>query len=556
MMFGLAGQYQSTACTATSSIVCQPIVVPATTAVAVNATSVARPRSTIFAPTGNTLAVVTGQSPDNLRLLNIGCLGVTVKTISSDFVYAAVLSPSGNEIYAWQGATTQYLVRYDNQFTTSTILTSIPATGGWKISKMVISPDGSTLYLTDWYNARIGQYTFATSSFLAVAGDFGLRGYLDAWCINARFQSPFAIAVYPLSSSFLLLVADRGNYVIRLVYGDLSVYTVAGIAGASGTKDGPYMLNRLKDPKDVTIAPDETYAVILDGAGIRKLDLSTRVVTTWIAVDVGVFSGPSGIAFFPDGSYLIVVDALSNQVFKLAVDSLDVTLLAGTGTLSNLDGTGLTATFIHPGYVSTWESATRTCCPVGTYLNSSGWCTNSTPVVCPIGQYNNGLSCQNCTNAGGNGVYVQSGTNSTNCPICCNAGYYLSGFVCLVCGSGQYSAQNSTRCNACPSNSNSPAAAVSVIQCVCNIGFFRNVSDNSCQQCPRDYFCRDNSISPCPFPTGKLLLKSVSPVGSSSYLNCSCPAGTFGAVTGTGPNNATCTPCNQGRFCPGTVCQC
>ena len=529
-------------------------VAPTTTAAP--RTTVARSTSTIFRPTGNTLAVVTGQSPDYLRLLNISCPNVTVKTISSDFVYSAVLSFSGNEIYAWQGSTTQSLVRYNNQFTTSTVLTSIPATGGWQVSKMVISPDGSTLYLTDGYNARIVMYTFATSSFLAVAGDFGLRGYLDAWAINARFQSPVALAVSPVSSSFFLLVADRGNYVIRHIDGNNQVSTAAGTAGTSGSTDGRYGFNQLKDPKDVSIAPDATYAVILDGAGIRKLDLSTYAVTTLIAVDSTVFPGPSGIAFFPDGSYLIVVDGVSNQVLKLAVDFLDISVLAGTGTLSNLDGTGLTATFAHPGFVSTWESAVQICCPVGTYLNFSGWCTNSTPVVCPIGQYNNGISCQNCTNAGGNGVYVQSGTNSTNCPICCNAGYYLSGFVCLVCGSGQYSAQNATRCNACPSNSNSPAAAVSVTQCVCNIGFFKNVSDNSCQLCPRDYFCRDNLISPCPFPTGKPLLKSVSLVGSSSYLNCSCPAGTFGAVTGTGPNNATCTPCNQGRFCPGTVCKC
>jgi len=332
---------------------------------------------------GDTLAVVTNQSPDRMRLLNISCTGVTVKTIASGSIYTAVLSPSGSEIYAWQGASTQYLVRYDNQFKTSTIVTSISATAGWQISKMVFSPDGSTLFLADGYNYYVFKYVLATGTFVNVAGTFGSRGSADGVAGAARFHSPFALAVSPLSSSFFLLVADLGNYVIRRIDQSNQVTTVAGSTGTSGSTDGGFSSNTLKGPKDVSIAPDATHAFIIDGvAGIRRLDLSTYAVTTLIAVDATTFSGPWGIAFVSDGSYLIVADSISNKVSKLVVNPLDASVLAGTGTLSNVDGTGLTATFARPGFVSTWGSGAQMCCPAGTYLNSL---TCSQCSSCPAG---------------------------------------------------------------------------------------------------------------------------------------------------------------------------
>lgn len=140
----------------------------------------------------------------------------------------------------------------------------------------------------------------------------------------------------------------------------------------------------------------------------------------------------------------------------------------------------------------------------------------------------------------------------------CIAGYTgPDGGPCSLCLQGTYKNNTgSNACTGCAANTYMPFfGSTSCLPTTnCPAGWWANpaynaVSDNVCQRCPENYQCQANTRTICPPP-------SVSPVGSSSYLNCSCPAGTFGSVTGPAANAATCTPCSQGMYCPGTVCQC
>ena len=87
---------------------------------------------------------------------------------------------------------------------------------------------------------------------------------------------------------------------------------------------------------------------------------------------------------------------------------------------------------------------------------------------------------------------------------------------------------------------------------VCAPGYYAvsacNTTDNTvCAICPANSQCGGGTRTACPSP-------SVSPAGSQSFVNCSCPQGMRGQVTSS--TNAQCYPCETGVFCPGQVCTC
>ena len=106
-----------------------------------------------------------------------------------------------------------------------------------------------------------------------------------------------------------------------------------------------------------------------------------------------------------------------------------------------------------------------------------------------------------------------------------------------VCSKKTYSSSGVPPCAACAT---------------CGAGYYvtspcTTTSDTECAPCPANYQCSNGIKAACPIP-------SVSPVGSSTFLNCSCPAGTAGWVTNT--DTALCTPCLPGQYCQGSSCQC
>ena len=251
-------------------------------------------------------------------------------------------------------------------------------------------------------------------------------------------------------------------------------------------------------------------------------------------------SGSSGICTCNAGFYSNVSGGICKQCPANSWCEGDIHIANCTAkALSPAQSVSYLACYCDKGYEGKFNQSCAGC-PVGT------WCYMGEKYNCPVNSTSPALS-----------------SYTVNCS--CNPGSTgPDGGPCSNCLPGTYKNNTgSNACTGCALQTFRPTEGAT--SCLptndCPRGWWPNppytaVSDNVCQYCPRDYFCRDNARSPCPFPTGNLILKSVSPVGSSSYLNCSCPAGTFGSVTGPAANDATCTPCGQGMYCPGTVCQC
>lgn len=142
-----------------------------------------------------------------------------------------------------------------------------------------------------------------------------------------------------------------------------NVTTVAGVKSGSGSADGVGAAARFYNPSGITRNGDSLYVADTDNQTVRKIDVTTGLVTTFAGMQgvkgasdgIGVyaqFNTPSGIA--TDGTSLFVTDAGSYTIRKINIATGAVTTLAGTaGAFGSADGTGANAQFYSPEGITT-----------------------------------------------------------------------------------------------------------------------------------------------------------------------------------------------------------
>jgi sugar lactone lactonase YvrE len=207
-------------------------------------------------------------------------------------------------------------------------------------SDAVLAPDGN-LYLADTYNSRIRRITPAgvTTTF---AGN--TRGNLDGTGLSAQFDQPIQVAVGYDGPNWVLYVTDLENHNVRRITQAAVVTTIA-----SG-------LNR---PLGIVAAPDgDLYVAEYWGSTIKKIDLPSGTVTVFAGASsspgyvnatgtAARFQNPAGLAFDASGK-LIVADSGNNRMRQIVLATAEVTTLAGNGTPLPVDGTGTSAGFYAP----------------------------------------------------------------------------------------------------------------------------------------------------------------------------------------------------------------
>jgi hypothetical protein len=137
-------------------------------------------------------------------------------------------------------------------------------------------------------------------------------------------------------------------------------------------------------------------------------------------------------------------------------------------------------------YTSTTGTTACVLCEPGTFGSAPGLgCSNCSVGTYSIGQGN--TSCAPCTPVLGNATYVGPGTNATNCAFACRPGftYVADANACSQCLVGQWSAAGSTVCSPCapaPANATLSGVGTNATNCpfVCNAGY---VGTSSCSPC-------------------------------------------------------------------------
>ena len=135
---------------------------------------------------------------------------------------------------------------------------------------------GGNVYVADTYNQTIRETT-PSGMVMTLAGLAGTTGTNNGTGSTARFDYPYDVAV---DRGGTVYVADTYNHVIRKITPAGVVTTLAGLAGASGTKNGTGSAARFYYPEAVTV-DGNTNVYVADTANntIRKIT-PAGVVTT------------------------------------------------------------------------------------------------------------------------------------------------------------------------------------------------------------------------------------------------------------------------------------
>ncbi|MBI5420475.1 MAG: hypothetical protein HZA60_10330 [Deltaproteobacteria bacterium] len=200
------------------------------------------------------------------------------------------------------------------------------------------------LFVADRDNHAIRRITAVAlaGAVTTVAGNPPQAGTADATGTTARFRAPAGAAVV----SDNVFVADTGNHTIRKVTSTGAVTTPAGSPGSSGLVDGTGSAARFSSPQGIAAVDSDLYVADSGNNAIRKVT-AAGVVTTFAGSTSGTagfvndtgtaarFNTPRGIT--TDGSFLFVADTGNHAVRKINISTREVTTLAGTGSAGFAD---------------------------------------------------------------------------------------------------------------------------------------------------------------------------------------------------------------------------
>ena len=230
--------------------------------------------------------------------------------------------------------------------------------------KVLADERGDRLFVADSNHNRI-VITKLDGTFLYAIGS-GARGRRDGAFQEASFDSPQGLALDPSDNS-TLYVADTRNHLLRRA--DLKGRTVETAAGTGAqlrdynVRGGPALTTPLSSPWDLALAGRTLYVAMAGPHQIWKLDLDSREVSVYAGTgrearadgkrlgefedpDSAAFAQPSGLAV--DASVLYVADAESNIV--RAVKGEEVRTLVGGDLFEfgDRDGEGDDVRLQHP----------------------------------------------------------------------------------------------------------------------------------------------------------------------------------------------------------------
>lgn len=238
-----------------------------------------------------------------------------------------------------------------------------------------ITTDGAILYIADSGNHTIRKMTIATGAVTTVAGMAYTPGATDCTIgTGARFQFPGGVT----TDGTNLYVADTNNHSIRkIVLSTGAVTTIAGDGNVQGYADGVGTAAHFNFPHGITTDGTNLYVADGDNHLIRKIDLSTGVVSTFAGDNVtdppapnysdgtgtaARFAYPSAVT--TDGTNLFVTDTDNHLIRKIVIATGAVTTIAGDNASIHwsgaagppggyADGVGSAARFSSPSGITT-----------------------------------------------------------------------------------------------------------------------------------------------------------------------------------------------------------
>ena len=219
-----------------------------------------------------------------------------------------------------------------------------------------ITTDGTNLYVADKDNHLIRQIVIATGVVTTVAGTAD-NGSSNGTGTAASFYEPLGITTDETN----LYVVDSKNSLIRKIVISTGVVTTLAGTGSSGSSNGTGTSASFNQPSGITTDGTNLFLAEHNNNLIRKIVISTGVVTTLAGTgSSGSANGTGTSASFnnpyritTDGTNLYVSDTYNHLIRQIVISTGVVTTLAGTGSSGSANGTGTSASFNNPYRITT-----------------------------------------------------------------------------------------------------------------------------------------------------------------------------------------------------------
>jgi hypothetical protein len=228
------------------------------------------------------------------------------------------------------------------------------------------SPDGvavdlnGNVFVGDTADETIRKIS-PTGVVTTLAGSPGMSGTADGTGSAARFFHPTCLAI---DASDNIYVADTGNNSIRKVTPDGVVTTFAGLSGPNnfGSADGTGTAARFYGPTGIAVdgagnvyvgdTSNETIRKITPGGVVSTLAGTPGVLGSNNGTGAAAqFHTPVGVAVDLNG-YVYVADGGNDLVRKISPAGVVTTLAGITGESGSEDGTGTSASFYVPQFLT------------------------------------------------------------------------------------------------------------------------------------------------------------------------------------------------------------
>jgi sugar lactone lactonase YvrE len=218
-----------------------------------------------------------------------------------------------------------------------------------------ITTDGTNLYVSDTGNHRIRKIVISTGVVTTLAGSS--QGSTDHNTgTSASFNAPEGIT----TDGTNLYVSDTGNHRIRKIVISTGVVTTLAGSSSGSTDHNTGTSASFNAPRGITTDGTNLYVVDKGNHRIRKIVISTGVVTTLAGSSSGntdatgtsaSFNNPVGIT--TDGTNLYVADKDNDRIRKIVISTGVVTTLAGSSSGFANHNTGTSASFNAPQGITT-----------------------------------------------------------------------------------------------------------------------------------------------------------------------------------------------------------
>jgi len=204
-------------------------------------------------------------------------------------------------------------------------------------------------YVADTTSHLIRKVSANGTVVSTLAGINGSPGSRDGPAAQAQFNAPLGVAVDAAGNVY---VADTGNHTVRKITPGGVVATFAGMAGMAGSADGPGVVARFDQPGAIAVDASGNVDVADTGNDTVRQITPAGMVSTLAGLagqsgsgdgpgSAARFSGPAGIAVNGAGT-VYVADSGNGSIRSVTAAGLVATLATGLGPLTALavDGRG------------------------------------------------------------------------------------------------------------------------------------------------------------------------------------------------------------------------